>query len=178
MKHHIMFNYVYEAPHNVWASGICWQVKHSQTTNWKRHYCRPLFLFTQQLYLATFEFTHQRLCTSNVIKQLCLWSTTQGLSVWQMKHGQTTNWKGRYCRSLFPFTSQLYLTTFKFTYLDTLYLKRYQTTMPMNHCTMFEPLTSAGKWNKVKKPIEGGVIVSLYFYLLNNFIWPLLNLHI
>jgi hypothetical protein len=37
------------------------------------------------------------------------------------------------------------LTILKFTYANTLYLKRYQADMPMKHYAMFEWLTSAGK---------------------------------
>jgi hypothetical protein len=95
-----------------------------------------------------------------------------------MKHGQTTNWRRCYCRPLFLFSQQLYFTTFEFTHTYTLYFKHYQTTMLMKHRTMFERLASAGKWNTVKQPTEEGVTADLCFYLLNNFIWPLLNLHI
>jgi hypothetical protein len=49
--------------------------------------------------------------------------------------------------------------------------------MPTKHNTMFQRLASADKWNMVKQPSEG-VTVRLYFYLLNNFISPLWNLHI
>jgi hypothetical protein len=78
----------------------------------------------------------------------------------------TSNWRRRY---LFLFTEPLLNLHIRDSVLQML-SNNYAYEVPHN-------VWASGKWNVVKQPTEKGIIVGLYFHLLSNFIWPLLNLH-
>jgi hypothetical protein len=118
----------------------------------------------------------QILCTWNAIKQICLWSTMQCLSGWHLLASETRSNNQLKKALLLAFISIYLAILFDhfciYIYRDFI-LKHYQNNYAYE---IPHKVWTSSKWNAVKQPTKKGVIVGLYFRLLSNFIWPLLNL--